>query len=194
MIQDAKKQENEEPSAQLALGGDEAIINTAEITNDEAANIVAESNEDEALHKETRREQRERLAKEKRLLRYVLEHELSHGALQAEEKDILKYRGFTVSIPCGMREEAPYIWLKHEGKYLVELGNSSLGYIVRIDNFLDGFMKHLDKLQNGLDLLKSREEYIEATLNEPDAYSDKIDELKDKINKIDKELGVKDKK
>ncbi len=195
MIQDAKKQENEEPSAQLALGGDEAIINNAEITNDNGTvDIVAESNEDEAFHKETRREQKERLAKEKRLLRYVLEHEISHGALQAEEKDILKYRGFTVSIPCGMREEAPYIWLKHEGKYLVELGNSSLGYIVRIDNFLDGFMKHLDKLQNGLDLLKSRQEYIEATLNEPDAYSDKIDELKDKIDKIDKELGVKDKK
>ena len=54
--------------------------------------------------------------------------------------------------------------------------------------------KHINKLQNGVDLLTARQEYIEATLNEPDAYSDKIDDLKVQINKIDKELGVKDKK
>ena len=185
MIQDANKQEN---TAQLTLDDGSDDIGGIDM------NTVIQDYEETNDHKETKREQRERLAKEKRLLRYVLENEISNGALQSEERDILVYRGFTLSIPCGMREESPYIWLKREGKYLTQLGSSSLGYIVRIDNFLDSFDKHIDKLQNGLDMLNSRVEYIEATLNEPDIYSDKIDDLKDKIRKIDKKLGVNDKK
>ena len=187
------KDESEE-GAQLVLADDDINTTDEEIDIENEVILIDLPEEIEIVHKETRKEQRERLAKEKRLLRYVLEHELTNGALKPEERDILVYRGFTVSIPCGMREEEPYIWLKREGKYLVELGTSNLGYIVRIDNFLDGFNKHINKLQNGVDLLTARQEYIEATLNEPDAYSDKIDDLKDQINKIDKELGVKDKK
>ena len=149
---------------------------------------------DDTPQKETRTDKKERLARERRILRCVLEHELSNGALKSEEKDILVYRGFTVSIPCGMRQEAPYVWLKGEGKYFVELGNSNLGYVVRIDNFIDNFKKHLDKLKGGLDMLISRKEHIENTLKEPDIYSSKIDKLKETINKIDKKLGVSDKK
>ena len=130
----------------------------------------------------------------KYVIRYVLENELSNGALQSEEKDILVYRGFTVSIPCGMREEAPYIWLKREGKYLVELGSSNLGYLVRIDNFIDNFGKHVEKLEKGLDNLVGRKEYIEDALTKTDPYSDRIEELQDKLEKIDRKLGVKDDK
>lgn len=149
---------------------------------------------DETPEKETRTDKKERIAKEKRILRCVLEHELSNGALQSEEKDILTYRGFTVSIPCGMRAEEPYVWLKQNGKYFVELGSSNLGYIVRIDNFIDNFNKHIKKLKDGLEMLESRKEHIEITLNEPDIYSSKINKLKETIRKIDKKLGVNDKK
>ena len=170
--------------ATLVIDVDEAI------PQDSATLVLA----NEVSEKETRTDKKERIAKEKRILRCVLEHELSNGALQSEEKDILTYRGFTVSIPCGMRAEAPYVWLKRDGKYFVELGSSNLGYIVRIDNFIDNFTKHIEKLEGGLEMLISRKEHIEITLNEPDIYSSKIDKLKETIRKIDKKLGVNDKK
>ena len=139
------------------------------------------------------KEQREQIADERRLLRDKLDDAIKSNYFCTEERVILEYRGFKLVLPAGMRQESPYIWLVRSGKYYIELGESKLGYLTRIDNFLDSFSKHISKLQEGLGLLEARHEYIEATLNEPDPYSDNIDRLKNKIERIDKALGVKKK-
>ena len=89
---------------------------------------------------------------------------------------------------------SPYMWLIRNGKYFLEIGDSELGNLVRIDNFLDNFKKHIQKLQAGLDALVGRKEYIENALNQPDPYADRIEELQIKLDKIDRKLGVKNEK
>ncbi|MBO5439440.1 MAG: DEAD/DEAH box helicase family protein [Clostridia bacterium] len=146
------------------------------------------------LHDNDRSEKIDALDEQRRNLRDMLDSEIKANILSTEEKEITEYRGFKLALPAGMREEEPYIWLVGSGRYVIELGDSKLGYLKRIDNFLDSFTKHISRLKDGLELLKAREEYIESTLSEPDIYSDRIEELKAKIEKIDEALGVNKKK
>lgn len=146
------------------------------------------------LHDNDQSEKIDTLDEQRRNLRDMLDSEIKANILSTEEKEITEYRGFKLALPAGMREEEPYIWLVGSGRYVIELGDSKLGYLKRIDNFLDSFTKHISRLKDGLELLKAREEYIESTLNEPDIYSDRIEELKAKIEKIDEALGVNKKK
>lgn len=135
-------------------------------------------------------ENKEIVAEERRNFRDTLEEGIRENELLTDERELCSYRGFKVILPAGMRSDEPFIWLERSHRYYVELGESKLGYLIRIDNFLDSFTKHLYKIKNGLEALKSRQEHIENTLNEPDLYSDKIEELKNKIEEIDKKLGV----
>lgn len=144
--------------------------------------------------KESATSMKERLADERRALRDLIDGEIRANIFSTEERELTEYRGFKLILPAGMRDEEPYIWLCGSGKYIIELGDSKLGYLKRIDRFLDTFTKHIAMLKEGLEILKSREEYIEEALNEPDVYSDRIEELKEKIKKIDDELGVNKKK
>ena len=137
--------------------------------------------------------EKEALAEERRIIRDRLDSAIADNILRAEETELFEYRGFKVVLPGGMRKEEPYIWLCASGRYLVELGEGKMGYLVRIDNFLDGFTKHISKLKEGMSVLSGRREHIEATLNTPDEYSDNIERLKNKLEKIDKDLGVKKK-
>ena len=146
------------------------------------------------LHDNDQSEKIDTLDEQRRNLRDMLDSEIKANILSTEEKEITEYRGFKLALPAGMREEEPYIWLVGSGRYVIELGDSKLGYLKRIDNFLDSFTKHISRLKEGLELLKAREEYIESTLGEPDIYSDRIEELKAKIEKIDEALGVNKKK
>ena len=174
---------------------DENLEASCELTADDD-NLDNGDNDDGIVEliivpKLTAKEIREQAAEERRALRDTIDNAIKSNAFKTEETELLEYRGFKIILPAGMREEAPYIWLSRAGKYCIEFGDSKLGYLTRIDNFLDGFTKHIDKLNEGLTYLESRHEYIETTLNEPDPYSDVIDRLKNKIQRIDKSLGVK---
>ncbi len=176
---------------------DTDIDNTLENTEDSCELIIDNTESDEPCEliivspKLTQRELREQLALERRRLRDTIEDAIKNNILSTEERELCEYRGFKLILPAGMREESPYIWLSRSGKYYIELGESKLGYLTRIDNFLDNLNKHIDKLREGLAMLEARHEYITNTLNEPDIYSDIIDKLRNKIKRIDKALGVK---
>ncbi len=127
---------------------------------------------------------------ERKIVREALECALPQNVLTTNEETLLEYRGFDIVLPAGMSEEKPFVWLSRAGKYFVELGESSGGYLARIDNFIDKIDKHREKLQNALDELVAREEFIISALEEPDGYSQKIEKLKSKLKGIDKKLGV----
>lgn len=127
---------------------------------------------------------------EKQLARESLEYAIRSNVLLTKETEHCEYRGFKIVLPTGMSAEKPYIWIVGEGKYYLELGESSKGYYTRIDNFLDGFDKHIDKLNAGLNELTARREHIESALEEPDNYSEQIEKLQRKLKQLDKKLGV----
>ena len=132
----------------------------------------------------------EQSSEQRRELREIIDSALRANVYQPEESDIITYRGMRIVAPANMTEESPYVWLIGNGRYPLELSSSEFGNLIRIDNFLNGFDKHVTKLESGLDFLEGRKEYIENALSEPDTLSDKIEQLQNKLNRIDKELGV----
>ena len=89
-----------------------------------------------------------------------------------------------------MTKQKPFVYLKRNGRYRVDMSLSETGTLVRIDNFLDDIGEHMDKLKDGLNKLLLREREIKAELENKDGYSDVIEEIKKELQKIDKELGV----
>lgn len=130
---------------------------------------------------------------ERKELREVIDIVIKANVMQTAETELFEYRGFKILLPAGMKEDSPYVWLERRGKYFVELGSSSLGYFVRIDNFIDNLDRHYAKLTDEYEKLLARQDFIEDALKEADPYSDKIDELTEKLKELDEKLGVKKK-
>jgi hypothetical protein len=128
---------------------------------------------------------------ERKEFRTALFEAVQGNTLQPAERLHQEYQGFEIIQPANMLAEKPYIWLKGEGKYYVELGENDRGMVVRIDNFLENLreltFRHADTLAG----LGMERENIRAELEKEVNYTDKIQELKAEIEKIDKELGVK---
>lgn len=127
---------------------------------------------------------------QRRSFRESLEYSLRSNVLSIKETELFEYRGFKLVLGAGMVADKPFIWLVREGKYHLELGEASIGYLPRIDNFIDGFEKHFEKLQGALDELLARRRHIEISLHEVDEYSPKITALQNRLKKLDEELGV----
>ena len=113
--------------------------------------------------------------------------------MATEETVLFTHRGFQVILPANMVEQLPYVWLSRKGKYYVELGNTEVGGLIRIDNFLDSMSTHLAKLEESLEQLENRQKLIQAELDKNENYTDLIEKYTKKLEQIDKKLGVNDK-
>ena len=102
----------------------------------------------------------------------------------------MNYRGFDVVLPANMILEKPYVWLSRQGKYYVELGDTEIGNLVRIDNYLDTLDNHLEKLKIGLSKLTEKEIELKAELAKDENYSEQIEKYSAEVEKLDKKLGV----
>lgn len=125
-------------------------------------------------------------AEKRKALRGYITSEVRGYTFKNREKKLMSYRGFDIVIPANMTAEKPYIWLLKSGRYYVELGDTEVGNLLRIDNFLDSLENRLNDLKVGL--LKLNEKKAELSKNE--SYSEQIDKYRRKIEKIDKELGA----
>ena len=117
--------------------------------------------------------------------------ELIDCDLIKEEKVICNYQGFDVIMPTNMIRNKPYIYLKKNLKYKLDLGTTDIGIIVRIDNFLEDLDKFISDLMYEKEKVQTRINDINIELSKENTYSDSINELKEELNKIDKKLGVK---
>ncbi len=138
-------------------------------------------------------ERTEQTPEERRAVRTELYEAVRASLLMAEEKVLMRYQGFDIVLPTGMSEEKPFVWLERTGRYYVELGDTELGAILRIDNFLDNLGEHLSKLEENLSSLCAKQSALEAELSQKQDYTDRIEELKEKLKRIDKKLGVNEK-
>ena len=102
----------------------------------------------------------------------------------------MNYRGFDIVLPANMILEKPYVWLSRQGKYYVELGDTEIGNLVRIYNFLDTLDNHLEKLKIGLSKLTEKEIELKAELAKDENYSEQIEKYSAEVEKLDKKLGV----
>lgn len=127
---------------------------------------------------------------ERKALRERIRQGLEGNALKIKETPLMEYRGFDVILPANMTLEKPYVWLSGQGRYYVELGNTEVGNLVRIDHFLDSMAEYLQTLKLGCSKLEKREAELKAELAKDETYMDEIERYRKKIELLDKELGV----
>lgn len=130
------------------------------------------------------------VAEKRKQLRDYIHSSLMGCVLEPKEKILMTYRGFEIILPVNMTREKPYVWLKRNGRYYVELGDTNTGNLIRIDNFLDDLQTHLDKLNKGLAKLWERERQLKEELRKEESFSDEIENCRQKLEKLDKKLGV----
>lgn len=131
-----------------------------------------------------------REAERRKLLREKLFDAVKNNELQPKETTVFEYCGFKIILPANMTKEKPFVWLEREGKYYVELGDTEVGGLIRIDNYLNNFDKHIDELKKKLFDLSERKKGIQKELGNDENYADVIAELKEKLAEIDDKLGV----
>ena len=110
--------------------------------------------------------------------------------MTSKEKVLMQYRGFDLILPANMTIEKPYLYLKRNGKYYVELGDTDIGNLIRIDNYLDSLERYLCKLKLTLEKLKDKERDIRTELSKSDSFTEQIEEYKRIVDELDKRLGV----
>lgn len=129
-------------------------------------------------------------AEKRKTLREFIGTAIREHVLETKEKTLISYRGFAIVLPANMTLEKPYVWLKKSGKYYVELGDTDIGNLIRIDNYLDSLGDHLGKLMLNLEKLREKEKDIRFELSKDESYTDQIETYKNKVKKLDKKLGV----
>ena len=129
-------------------------------------------------------------AEKRKQIRDFVHSSLIGYVLEPKEKALMTYRGFEIILPANMTREKPYIWLKRNGRYYVELGDTNTGNLIRIDNYLDDLQAHLEKLNKGLAKLQERERQLKDELRKEESFSDEIEECRKKLEILDKKLGV----
>jgi hypothetical protein len=134
---------------------------------------------------------REHEQEERKELRNRIFESVKSNVLQPTETSVGVYQGFEIVLPSYMMAEKPYIWLKGEGKYYVELGEADRGVLIRIDNFLENLKMLSLRLMDNLTELTSERERMRQELDKAESYIEKIEELKEELKRLDKKLGVK---
>ena len=129
-------------------------------------------------------------AEKRKALREDITSAIKSHVLEAREKTLMTYRGFAIVLPANMTPEKPYVWLSRRGKYYVELGDTEIGNLMRIDHALDILDGHLETLKTGLSKLTEKEAELKAELAKEESYSEQIEKYSAEVERLDKKLGV----
>jgi len=137
-----------------------------------------------------RANRKEYTKEERKEIRDALFDAIQENVLLPKETPFLFYQGFQIVLPSNMTAQKPYIRLQKNGRYYVELGDSRVGGLVRIDNCLDHLEEYLFKLQEKERELCDRQEAVRVELTIKEDYADRIAEKRQRLEEIDKKLGV----
>ena len=127
---------------------------------------------------------------QRKAIRDTIFEAVQKNFLRENESKLMCYCGFDIILPKNMVNEKPFVWLQKNGRYYVELGDSAVGTLIRIDNCLDDLEARLVRLEDKLSILKAKRESIINELNKKESYTDEIQALQTKLEEIDKDLGV----
>ena len=138
----------------------------------------------------TEKQMKEQESQHRKALRELLNNELQNYVSEIKEKILTSYRGFDIVLPTNMTDQKPFVWLVRQGRYYVELGNTEIGNLVRIDNYLDTLDEHIKNLKSILAALELKQSEIKKELSVSESYSNQIKYYKNKVKSLDKQLGV----
>ena len=149
--------------------------------------LIEQYRKDLEDYKELRREYNkdERKAVREKLYEAIREH-----ILASKEKSLMDYQGFRIVLPANMILKEDYVYLDRNGRHKVEIGNSQVGGLIRIDNYLEGLTDEVKKEEEVLEKLLNRQVSVRREVLNREDYADKITEMKNRLEKLDEQLGV----
>lgn len=109
--------------------------------------------------------------------------------------DIGEYRGFNISVRFNILYKEMQVFLRNNGQYEVELGESPTGNITRIDNVLDGISKKLELTEKELVETNKQLETAKEQLNKDFPQEQELKDKTKRLNEVNKllELDKQDK-
>ena len=128
---------------------------------------------------------------ERQNLRKIIFDSVMGNVDQETERYLLNYKGFDIILPKKMTKEKPYVYVQRVGRYVTEIGDVEKGAIIRIDNCIDGLENRFIRLENAYNQLLVNNKNIEDELQKDENYDERILAMKAELQKIDKQLGVK---
>ncbi len=128
---------------------------------------------------------------ERQIIRKHIFDAVRNNTLNSAERELMEYQGFRVLLPANMLKEKPYIILKKYGRHYVNLGDTEIGTIIRIDNYLEGLKSNIINLEEVAQKLINKERDIKSELEKQESYISEIESLKKQLENIDNKLGVK---
>ena len=102
----------------------------------------------------------------------------------------MDYQGFRIVLPANLILKEAYVYLDRNGRHKVEIGNSQVGGLIRIDNYLEGLTDEVKKTKEVLEKLLNRQVSARREVLNREDYADKITEMKNRLEKLDEQLGV----
>ena len=126
----------------------------------------------------------------RRQIRKTVFQAVCDNVLTTKETKLMTYQGFDIILPTNMSKEKPYVWLQRRGRYYVELGDSEVGCLIRLDNMLEGLPAHGEKLERNLKDLRQRQTDVQLELEKKEDFSQRITDCKNKLKELDIKLGV----
>lgn len=115
------------------------------------------------------------------------------SALRSNKYDtpVAEYGGFRISLnPPTALTDARSVSLTHHGSYGMEIGDSDLGLITRLDNFLRDFPERKGRFSAKLEQLKRDLAVAEIELKKPFEHKGKIEEITKELSEINAELDL----
>ncbi len=135
-------------------------------------------------------EQKKAAILKRRELRERLQEAIETNVLEVSERKVCRYHGFDVILPTNMTLDKPYIYLRREGKYTVDMSGSEVGSLRKIDMFLESLDERLSRLENELKELKRRRTQIKEQLKNKEDLTDKINACRQRLTALDNILKV----
>ena len=135
-------------------------------------------------------DEKKKLVEERKFIRTTIHQAIKGNVLETKERKFIKYRGFDIILPTNMKSEKPYVWLQNNGRYYVELGDTEVGNLVRIDNYLNNLNDHLKELEESLEKQQTKLRDIKTNLSKDENFYDQINHYRKLVEELDEKLGV----
>ena len=114
-------------------------------------------------------------------------------ALRSNKYDtpVAEYGGFRISLnPPTALTDTRSVALTHHGSYGMEIGDSELGLITRLDNFMRDFPERKGRYSAKLEQLRRDLAVAEIELKKPFEHKGKIEEITKELSEINAELDL----
>ncbi len=110
-----------------------------------------------------------------------------------ETKEIGEYKGFKMELKFFAFMKEYNLILKRNSTTIVNLGNSELGNITRIDNALDNILSHLLDSQTELETIKTQLEKAKLEFGKPFNQEEELKDKQKRLNEVNRLLNMNEK-